>query len=283
MQSRMVRRIEWLVEHASHLPQRFPPRQQMCSPVFSAAGVEGMQLIFYPSGYTGATDGFCSFFLYCPGGVTLRCWLSAGKQRREAHHSFGEAGAYGRTNFCRYDGLVDEDTDTLLLVLEIEDCRQELTNTVGEASAVKGEIKLARLPGKTALTDVKLLPSLWSSKGLGDMSKPPDGYQSFAALRGRARSSTMASPTAVGDAPEESHNRSGSGATMARSDEVTVRRCESMPVLRNSPTGESLPLLGRSPIADGSEDWGSGRARKPRVVKRPMVIVASPMHAAAST
>jgi len=282
MQSRMVRRIEWLIEHASVLPQRFPPRQQMCSPVFSAAGVEGMQFIFYPSGYAGATDGFCSFFLYCPGGVTLRCWLSAGKQRRETHHSFGEAGAYGRTNFCRYEGLADEDTDTLLLVLEIEDCRQELTTTtVGDASGVKGEIKLARLPGKSGLTDVKLLPSLWSSKGLGDMNKPPDGYHSFGTLRSHIRSGTTALRADAGDAPEESHFKSGSSAIVAR-DEVLVRRSESMPALRNSPTGDNLPLLGRQPLADRPEDWNGGRARKPRVVKRPTVIVASPMHAAAS-
>jgi len=241
-----------------------------------------MQFIFYPSGYAGATDGFCSFFLYCPGGVTLRSWLCAGKQRREVHHSFREAGAYGRTNFCRYEGLADEDTDTLLLVLEVEDCRQELTSAVGEASAVKGEIKLARLPGKSALTDVKLLPSLWTSQGLGDMNKPPDGYHSFGALRSRTRSGTTALPAAPVDALEESQNRSGPSSTVVRTGEVPVRRSESMPVLRNSPTGDgSLPLLGRSPVA-GSEDWSSSRARKPRVVKRPTAIVASPIHAASS-
>ena len=31
---------------------------------FNAAGIEGLQLIFYPCGYGGATEGFCS--LGCP-------------------------------------------------------------------------------------------------------------------------------------------------------------------------------------------------------------------------
>merc|ERR1712079_238576 len=131
---------------------------------------------------------------------------------------------------------------------------------------------LARLPGKSALTDVKVLPSLWSSRGLGDMEKPPDGYHSFGALRSRTCSGTTALLAA---APEESQNKVGPSASAARADEVPVHRSASMPQLRSSPTGDILPARGRSPVVNGSEDWSSGRSRKPRVVKRPTVIVAS--------
>jgi len=77
MKSRMVRRVEWRVEQASILRQCFPPGESIRSQEFDAAGIEGMQLIFYPSGYTGAAEGYCSLFLFAPAGVTLIlvvCW-----------------------------------------------------------------------------------------------------------------------------------------------------------------------------------------------------------------
>merc|ERR1719265_2313650 len=59
MQSRMVKRIEWNIEQASKHTDYFATREPIASPIVSAAGVEGMQLVFYPSGYTGATEGYC--------------------------------------------------------------------------------------------------------------------------------------------------------------------------------------------------------------------------------
>merc|ERR1719253_1832634 len=99
----------------------FPVDECMCSKPFNAAGVENMQLIFYPSGYHGSTDGFCSLFLFGPAGATLRCFLFAGGQKREASHYFREPGAFGRTNFCRYEACMDDVEDTVLLALEVEE------------------------------------------------------------------------------------------------------------------------------------------------------------------
>merc|ERR1719183_2313762 len=103
MQSRMTRRVEWRVEQASLLPRCFPEGESMCSSAFEAAGLQGLQLVFYPSGHNGAKEGFCSFFLYCPGGSVLRCWLHAGSQKREARCAFDQPGCFGRTNFCRLE------------------------------------------------------------------------------------------------------------------------------------------------------------------------------------
>merc|ERR1711904_307822 len=85
MRSRMVKRIEWRVAHASLLQRCFPVGREICSPTFVAAGIESMQLVFYPSGYTGATiNGF----------------ICAGKHKHKIHHSFDMTGAFGRTNFA---------------------------------------------------------------------------------------------------------------------------------------------------------------------------------------
>ena len=49
-----------------------------------------LRLVFYPQGSAGARPGFCSLFLSCPPGCTLRCWLWAGRWRREARPEPGE-------------------------------------------------------------------------------------------------------------------------------------------------------------------------------------------------
>lgn len=83
--------------------QTFAKDQAVRSTAFQAAGISGMQLVFYPQGcagglkapglekgHRGARPGFCSLFLSCPPGCTLRCWLWAGRWRREARPEPGE-------------------------------------------------------------------------------------------------------------------------------------------------------------------------------------------------
>jgi len=216
MRSRMVRQIEWRIERASVLRKCFPEGECVCSTSFEAAGVDGLQLVFYPSGYKGAREGFCSYFLQCPAGSTLKCWLAAGKQRREASArlSFEKPGFFGRTNFCRFDSCIDPSDDSILLVLEIEEAEQTVTealrhHAVGVQGHVSGEIalplspaslpapvsgeqsvaalpekvessvKLRRTPGKIGLEDVKQLPSIWTPRPLGDIAGTLEGFHSF--------------------------------------------------------------------------------------------------------
>lgn len=56
----------------------------------------------------------------------MKCWLSAGKQRREARLSFEQQGYLGRTNFCRLDSCSESSDDSVLLVLEIEEAQQSV-------------------------------------------------------------------------------------------------------------------------------------------------------------
>jgi hypothetical protein len=209
MESRMVRKIQWMVQNASKLRQFFPWGQAVCSPVFAAAGVDKMQFAFYPSGYGNVTDGFCSLFLYAPAGCTLRCYLSIDKQVREIQHSWEEAGAFGRTNFCLFsDQIMDLVDDTILLSLEIEDAQMEVSSPwVHKEAATKVEgshkstgdrevtsiTKLTKNPGKTPngkpngrdgkMDSAMHLASIWAAKAFveGDSVKAavPDGFHSF--------------------------------------------------------------------------------------------------------
>jgi hypothetical protein len=201
MNSRMVRKIEWKLENASLLRRCFPEGQSLCSTKFEAAGMGNLQLVFYPSGYGGAKDGYCSYFLCCPGGTALKCWLSAGNQRREAKLVFEEAGFFGRTSFCRFDTCVEPADDSLLLVLEIDEAQASITEWMWHQQAsvsqshegdveesiqdhsIGSSIKLKRNPGRAALEDVKRLPSVWTSQPSGQFKEALEGYQSFSDLK----------------------------------------------------------------------------------------------------
>eukprot|EP00933_Yihiella_yeosuensis_P028893 TRINITY_DN22666_c3_g1_i1.p1 TRINITY_DN22666_c3_g1~~TRINITY_DN22666_c3_g1_i1.p1 ORF type:complete len:820 (-),score=174.53 TRINITY_DN22666_c3_g1_i1:93-2552(-) len=206
LQAKMIRRVEWLVKEADSLTDVFPHRTPICSPVFSAAGVEGMQLIIYPSGYTDSMEGFLSAFLYCPAGVKLKCHLSAGNQKREISNHFKEAAAYGRTNFCRLDSAVNTDTNTLLIAFEIEDIVQEVTKemaldprekykkqpaptleTAGPPKISGSAVKLIRFADRGTLTEVNQLPALWTAEALGEMVKIPEKYKQFSDLPEKAQ------------------------------------------------------------------------------------------------
>lgn len=277
MNSRMVRRIEWRVEQAAMLRRCFPPGEPICCKPFNAAGIEGMQLVFYPSGYKGATDGFCSLFLWCPAGASLKCWLHAGAQRRDATHAFGEPGAFGRTNFARFESVVSDDEDTVLIVLEVEEAHQDVVAKVAHPSVVAGDtrsqgqiegasngpinsvVKMKKVPGKPVpgLEDVRILPSLWSAKPVGDVGAPADGYHTMAELRKMARTS--------GAAPKQAGL---AGAPSSRQAKV-AQRSESLPALgaSGSPAAGSydddLAATGGSWRRDKRQGGRRGRGKDP--------------------
>eukprot|EP00933_Yihiella_yeosuensis_P028955 TRINITY_DN22714_c0_g1_i1.p1 TRINITY_DN22714_c0_g1~~TRINITY_DN22714_c0_g1_i1.p1 ORF type:complete len:772 (-),score=152.36 TRINITY_DN22714_c0_g1_i1:285-2600(-) len=231
MRSRMIRRVEWRVEQANMLRKCFPPGESMCSASFAAAGVDGMQLIFYPNGYEGATDGFCSLYLYCPAGTTVRCNLFVGKQQRDAHHTYEAAGAFGRSNFCRFEVGVDQNTNTINLALEVLEAHQDVAARVSHIAVAPGDrrsqseiegspsgpinstVKLQRCAGRTTggaskdsdpLADRRVLPSLWTAKSLAE--GPTLNYSTFDELkdekpkRNRSMGGSFApsSPTSLG-------------------------------------------------------------------------------------
>jgi len=216
MNARMIRRVEWRVEQASLLRRCFPPGSPLCSAQFAAGGLEGLQLIFYPSGYNGAQEGFCSVFLHGPAGAMLKGFLMVGAQRREISHFYETPGAFGRTNFCRFEGLVEESQDTLLLALDVEEAHQDSCASVSHPKVAPGDtrnqaqiegvpqaaiesvVKVQRVPGRpgVGLETVKQLPSLWTAQPVaekqakrtgagatGRLAALPPNYQSFSQIK----------------------------------------------------------------------------------------------------
>lgn len=204
MRSRLVKRVEWRVAHASLLQRCFPPGREICSPTFVAAGIESMQLVFYPSGYAGATDHFSSIFLFAPAGSTINGFIGAGKHKHKINHTFEMAGAFGRTNFGRFETLIDTDNDTITISLEIVEASQDVRGVVqhqilagdvrdGGTDDIPPEgigsvIKLQRSASKfNGLEDVQQLPSLWTAKPIGNMSSAvPDGFHTFLEIQERS-------------------------------------------------------------------------------------------------
>lgn len=131
LKSLLCRRVSWCIDWASALPKSFAKGEPLCSKAFNAAGIEGLKLLFYPSGYTGAKEGYCSFFVLCPPGTSLHCWLGVGKQRRDVRVAFNEAeGLIGRTNFCRLTDVIDASNDTICLTFDVEDATASLSDTL---------------------------------------------------------------------------------------------------------------------------------------------------------
>lgn len=203
----MIRKIDWLLPHASKLRQYFPWGEAVCSPRFNAAGIEGLQFALYPNGYgSNITEGFCSLFLYGPAGATLHCFLTLGPeaaQTREIQHVFEEAGTYGRTNFCFFEKVIDLVDDSVLVTLEIEDAQQDMITPWahketlaggGTARDLQSVLKLTRNPGKGAnsgpnpktgkLDQVMQLPSIWTPKAFVESENQsnadvPAGFHTF--------------------------------------------------------------------------------------------------------
>lgn len=258
MRSRLVRRVEWRIEQAASLRRLFPEGECLCSMPFEAAGVEGLQMVFYPSGYDGVREGYCSYFLHVPAGASLRCWLSIGKNRREGRLAFERPGFHGRTNFCRYEFAADPAEDVVVLVLEIDEAQQTVTETFsqnapcltarslraaspaalpgvpGAAAAAAGaaaatpvatssgggggaaavglapecgsplpqervdsSVSFRRNPGKSALEDVKQLPSIWTSKPQANLAEALHGFHSFNDLKMRKPQSSRRTPSSL--------------------------------------------------------------------------------------
>lgn len=252
MQSRMVRKIEWKVESASLLRRCFAVNECLCSVAFSAAGIEGMQFVYYPSGYKNATEGYCSLFLYGPAGATLKCWLSAGNQKREASHSFDEPGAFGRTNFCRFESCVDDAEDCITIVLDIEDAQQDWAAQIKHPTLKPGDkrsvqqidgssdkpiesiVKLTKKPGTRAsgkdanLIELKVLPSLWTAKQIGMTESRPMGMQTFDDIRASAKG-----PAGAGAGRQRSQFSVGSSLMQNSSMVQASSSMPTMPTLRD--------------------------------------------------
>eukprot|EP00438_Fugacium_kawagutii_P015934 Skav217915 [mRNA] locus=scaffold795:269771:271357:- [translate_table: standard] len=98
---------------------------------FDAAGIRGMQLVFYPGGFPGARSGYCSVFVSCP--ITEpqrswpRCWLGArqGSRLKAEPEEVRLQNFLGRLNFAELGTIIDPKDQSVDLVLEIEERQKD--------------------------------------------------------------------------------------------------------------------------------------------------------------
>lgn len=138
MRNRAVRRIEWRLEGCAKLLENCSVGQAVDSPLFSAAGLQGLQLHFYPKGNdtNGAGSGasqWCGLFVSGPARASIRGVLWVGSFSKSFEHRFQRKGdAGGRSKFCDLDKTLDcEDAVVLALDLtEVESDVPDLSTTL---------------------------------------------------------------------------------------------------------------------------------------------------------
>mmetsp|Transcript_64435 Transcript_64435/g.114597 ORF Transcript_64435/g.114597 Transcript_64435/m.114597 type:complete len:806 (-) Transcript_64435:65-2482(-) len=289
IQNKLVRRVEWKIQEADQLKRVFPHGTPICSPVFQAAGVEGLQFIFYPQGYMDSTENFCSLFIYCPAGVNMKCNLLGGNQKRDVSNHFVEAAAHGRVNFCRLDSVIDADTNSATICLEIEELSQETMKSINEKGSkpskskkpqmlelesaspvppIGSEVKLVRIADRSSLSEVNKLPSMWTYQALGDFVKKPDGYRDMKELpQAQTAPQIPPNPRASSQPPAPAPPIPGGGRGPAGAASTAPPghgfgaggRSESSPVLR-SPSLDAATSGGENslPLISGPQnEWGS--------------------------
>jgi hypothetical protein len=140
MRSHAVRRVEWKIDQASTLRACFTDGKCICSMPFAAGGIDGLSLVFYPSGFKGARADYCSAFLAHSSGESLdrlHSSLRIGRHRFEL-----EGGAiaensnlYGRVNVCRFDQSFDQYEDFVLITFEVHEAPSELLEVSAQQDA----------------------------------------------------------------------------------------------------------------------------------------------------
>jgi hypothetical protein len=122
MRSLTIKRVEWKIEHASTLRSCFTDGKCICSTPFAAIGIEGLSLVFYPTGYTGARADYCSLFLATPSSDVLdqtQLSLRIGRHKFDLETFPENSKLRGKLNVCRFDQGFDQHDDSVHIVLEV--------------------------------------------------------------------------------------------------------------------------------------------------------------------
>lgn len=118
-----AKRAEWTITDFSKRSADLSKGDSLWSPKFKAAGLDGMQLEFFPMGREKTTfDGFCSLFLWAPSGTTIKFQLWVGNSLRAPDEEvYNGRIAHGHSNFCPLAPHVDHATDSVQVGVDILD------------------------------------------------------------------------------------------------------------------------------------------------------------------
>ena len=119
----LCRRVEWTIPDIAQKLRELPKGHSLYSSEFSAAGIKGLQLEFFPNGRESATiDGMCSVFFWCSENTRVRYQLFVGSHYRAPDDDeFQQRMGHGHSNFCHLQPEIDTITDSVTVGLEILD------------------------------------------------------------------------------------------------------------------------------------------------------------------
>lgn len=134
-----TRNVDWTINNFSSQVANLQKGGQIWSPKFNAAGLQGVQLEFFPKGRENTTfDGFCSLFLWVPEGIKLKYQLRVGSFFRAPDvDEYEKRIGHGHSNFCPLQPEVDEATDSITLgvnLIEVLPLREALSSSTGTIS-----------------------------------------------------------------------------------------------------------------------------------------------------
>lgn len=131
LRNRTVRRVEWKLEGCARLLDVVKAGEAVDSPLFSAAGVDKMQMHFYPRGCevgdkVSAHGQACALYISGPYRTSLKGILSVGTNAREFEQRYQRRGDVGgRGKFCNLQSQVDLH-DSVTIALEIVEVETDL-------------------------------------------------------------------------------------------------------------------------------------------------------------
>jgi len=161
IQSRLVRRLEWKIGGNWDIWKSYGLEYCISSVPFAIAGLDGMQVKFYPNGFNEQkyVPGFGALFFLAPPGAQIKGMLSLGPVKKTFSHDFEyEGDAYRRYNFIRHDDLRRAHKD-LIFSIDITEAKQTL-----EKKTRSGNLKILRATENESLTEVLKLKSKWKNK-----------------------------------------------------------------------------------------------------------------------
>jgi len=156
VKSRSIRRVEWRLESCSRLLDVCRAGESVDSPVFQAAGLDRIQLHFFPLGCDRAEGDIaggsqpCALLVSGPSRTSLRGMLHVGSNARTFEHRFDRRGDMGgRSRFCVLQNSLSAD-DAVTLALEIVEVEVDLPDV--STSLCLRSAKLPSGPGSGQLS-----------------------------------------------------------------------------------------------------------------------------------
>merc|ERR1719468_1358265 len=144
--------------------------QSLWSPNFRAVGLENLQFEFFPKGHKKTTfDGFCSLFLWAPGGTTLKyqLWVGSFLHAPETDEYKTRVG-HGHSNFCPVAPEVNKEKDSLTVGVDILEV-SSVENISGRGlTLVRTSLDAMVARESAVVQNVKVEKAVWKIKNISD-------------------------------------------------------------------------------------------------------------------